>query len=649
MTGKRVLVTNWLIYILLLLFMYYWENICMLDFSNPVRGFTLSEVILFFLGIFIITFIYFYLEKKRNNLKINYFLLICCALVFIYAFVVIMCIPSQKTFYVTNKLDPTITYVGTLSTSTDQRIYYIFFAFISLLFTYLFVDVFPKKYHFPKILNIGFYIACVVTLICMIYSYVVEYNAYIGFIKNLFGYNVDYETTVHSWWNNRSNYSIFLLFMIFYALYVHHTNKKWWLYLIIAILFVNLIFTLSKTNIPLSAILILGYLIARFFLSYKDNKKRNLIALAIIGGIILICLVTFIALCFVGPLANKLQNAFSKLFISHDGVNNTLQTRFWIYEHVIDILNNSSWVFGAGFGYFNSLLAEYNAYDYLSIGHNNTNMPHNFFLQVLGEGGVIYLALVICLFALFIYYLVKIAKKHKELVILESLFFAVMIVHLIFESSGPFVHSLPSVEGIIFCFLLWTPVYSIYYHDNNPIDNNEIIEQNKIYQNKRNRYLTNPFSISNLIYFFLTPILFIVLGPLSICLNNNSGWFIALLVILFITFLVLPYIVQRIYNNKHGLDKQYNNIAYYLLHIVLPFLTIAVIEIAFARIYMSVFKNTFGNAMFVGFVNLVSYAASFVLLPQLRNPGEFLYVFCANLNNFMISKNAKYIEEYLSQ
>ncbi len=649
MTGKRVLVTNWLIYILLSLFMYYWENICMLDFSNPVRGFTLGEVILFFLGIFIITFIYFYLEKKRNNLKINYFLLISCALIFIYAFVVIMCIPSQKTFYVTNKLDPTITYVGTLSTSTDQRIYYIFFAFISLLFTYLFVDVFPKKYHFPKILNIGFYIACVVTLICMIYSYITEYNAYIGFIKNLFGYNVNYETTVHSWWNNRSNYSIFLLFMIFYALYVHHTNKKWWLYLIVAVLFTNLIFTLSKTNIPLSAILILGYLIARFFLSYKDNKKRNLIALAIIGGIILICLVTFITLFFVGPLANKLQNAFSKLFISHDGVNNTLQTRFWIYGHVIDILNNSSWVFGAGFGYFNALLAEYNACDYLSVGHNNTNMPHNFFLQVLGEGGVIYLAFVICLLVLFIYYLVKIVKKHKELVILESLFFAVMIVHLMLESSGPFVHSLPSVEGIIFCFLLWSPVYSIYYHDNNPFDNNEIIEQNKIYQNKINRYLTNPFSISNLIYFFLTPILFIVLGPLSSCLNNNSGWFIALLIILFIAFLVLPYIVQRIYNNKHELDKQYNNLNYYLLHIILPFLAIAVIEIAFARIYMSVFTNAFGIAMFVGFVNLVSYAAGFVLLPQLRNSGEFLYVFCANLNNFMISKNAKYIEEYLYQ
>lgn len=650
MTGKRILVTNWLIYIMLLLFMYYWENISMLDFVNPTRGFVLGEVILFFLGIIMITGVYFYLEKRRNGLKINYFLLFLLAGIFIYATIVILCIPGQKTFTVVNKLDPSVIYIGTLNTSVEKRVYYIFFAFIALLFSYLFVDVFPKKYHFAKILNLGFYIACVVATICMIYSYIVEFNAYVGFIKNLLGNSVDYETTVHSWWNNRSNYSVFLLFMIFYALYVHHTNGKWWLYLVVGFLFVNLIFTLSKTNIPLAAILIVGYLIARFFLTYKENKKRNLIALSIIGGLIVIGLGMFVVLYFVGPLSEKLHQVMQSLFTSHDGINNTIQTRVWIWEHVVDILNNSSWVFGAGFGYFNDLLGEYNAYDYMTVGHNPTNMPHNFFLQVLGEGGAIYLAFVIFVFVLFIYYLVKIAKNHKSLVALESIFFVVMLVHLMLESSGPFVHSLPSVEGIIFCFLLWTPVYSTYYHEKYPEDNAEIVRQAEEFKGKRDKYFNNPYSVSNLIYFFFTIILMIVLGPLSTAFQNQmAGWIIALMVTLSVLYLIGPYLVQRFYNNKHQLDSKFNSLPYYLLHIMLPFLVVLVVEVAFARVYMAILGNAFGIAMFVGFINLVSYAAAFTLIPQLKFSGEFLYVISSNLNNFMIEKNAKYIRETLNQ
>ncbi len=640
MTGRRILFTNWLIYIFLALIMYFWENVAILDFSNPFRPFTLSEIILFFLGLVLVTTIYLFIEKKRNHFKPNYVILFLCVGIFIYSLIVILVTPSVKTFDFADRFNPEIIYHGVFLVTAEKKTYYIFFAFLSLLVCYLTLDLFPKKIAFLKVFDIGFYLAATVTLVCMIFSYIVEWDQYVTIITNFNqGIIKEYIYSVKSFFNNRSNYSMLLLFMIFYCLLVHYSHQKWWwLYVIAAFIFVNLCFTTSKTNIPLGFFLIIGYLLARFIITFKGHKKRNIIAASSITLFLIACVVTFVILYNCSPISENLHKSMEELFKVSKG---TVESRQFIWKACVDILNNSNWLLGAGFGLFNDLLREYMAFNNYD---SPTNMPHNYFLQVLGEGGVIYLAFIIFTLVLLIIFMVKIAKKHTSLVVLESLFLVTFIVHGLLEANGPIAHSLPSVEGVFYTYLLYVPIFSIYYHESHPEDNLELKKEASKFGKLRNKYLSNPYSISNALYYVSTFLLIFMIGPVMGSLGKNVPMLLLIGVItLSILYLILPYIIHRIYHMDTGVDKEYLSIGRYIYKVMLPFLINLVIGIALARIYISLMGGGFGVVIFMGFVNLSIYVGSFVFIPRFKENAELVNVFLANLNNRTLSIYDKFI------
>lgn len=630
MTSKRVLFTNWIIYIIVLLAMHFWENVCVVDFLNPFRTFNLSEIILFFLGIILITAIYFYVEKKRNGFKPNYVLLSLCGFIFIYSLIIILATPSVKTFSFSSRFDPNIVYSGIYNVTSERRTYYIFFAFLSLLVIYLTLDVFPRKIAFLKVFDIGFFIMITLTSVCIIYSYIVEANKYVTIIQNFSeGIIKPYIYSVKSFWFNRSNYSMLLLFSIFYCLLVHVSHQKWWwLYVVAFFLFINLIFTTSKTNIPLALFLLLGYLLARFFITLKKHILRNIITLVSILLVIIALVTTFIILYNYSSISENLHKSIREIVSVSDG---TISSRKYIWKASIDILNNSNWLYGAGFGLFNDLLREYMAF---SDTINPTNMPHNYFIQIVGEGGLFYLAFIIFTFVLLIYYMVKIAKKNISLVILESLFLITFLLHACLESNGPIAHSLPSGEGVLYSYLLFVPIFSVYYNSKHPQINEEIVKNADTYQKNRNKYFSNPYSISNMIYFISTLLLVLILGPIMTYFANKiTHQIIASIVIISLIYLFAIYFIQRNYNNSHNIDNSYNDLNKYIRYIMLPFLIILVILVAFSRIFMAILPSTLATMMFMILVNVVLYMSYFIVIPSFKNNGEVMYVFFANFNN----------------
>lgn len=630
MTSRRVLFSNWIIYILVLLIMHFWENVCIIDFTNPIKPFSFSELSLLFLGIILITAIYFYIEKKRNGFKPNFVILSLCGLIFLYSLFVLLATPSVKEFDFYNQLNPNITYHGVFNVTLKNRIYYIFFAFSSMLVTYLSLDVFPRKIAFLKIFDIGFYIGLSLTLVCMIYSYIVEFDQYVTIIQNFNqGIIKEYIYSVKSFWFNRSNYSMLLMFMIFYCLLLHYSHQKWWwLYLIATFLFLNMLFTTSKTNIPLSLFLILAYLLARFFITFKKHKLRNIITLASVFSTIIALSITFYLLYNYSPISDNLHESIEGILKAGE---NTISSRKYIWKAAVDILNNSNWLLGAGFGLFNDLLREYLS---LSNPNNVSNMPHNYFVQIVGEGGIFYLAFIFFTFVLLIYCMVRIAKKHTSLVVLESLFLITLLVHASLETSGPIAHSLPSGEGILYTYLLFVPIFSIYYHQKHENENLEIIKESEKYSKIKNKYFNNVYSLSNFMYLLMTIFFILLLGPiLTFFKDNVSPIIIVFLVIYSLIYLFMPYCLQRIYNKQNNVSDEYNSIFKYIRIVLLPFLINFVIGASISRIYMSVLTPTFGTMMLMIFINIIVYISSFIFIPYFKKNGEVIYVFFANFNN----------------
>ena len=127
-------------------------------------------------------------------------------------------------------------------------------------------------------------------------------------------------------------------------------------------------------------------------------------------------------------------------------------------------------------------------------------------------------------------------------------------------------------------------------------------------------------------------------------LGNNVPMLLLIGVItLSILYLILPYIIHRVYHMDTGVDKAYLSIGRYISKVMLPFLINFVIGIALARIYISLMGGGFGVVIFMGFVNLSIYVGSFVFIPRFKENAELVNVFLANLNNRTLSIYDKFI------
>ncbi len=295
-----------------------------------------------------------------------------------------------------------------------------------LLLSFIIIDIIPKMFK-VQILYVFSFACLLFVLVSIIGSYIVDNVRYIDFVKHLSSPSELYDYTTFSFYAYRNSYGFILFLGLVASLFLHLRRHKYYWFVVYGFIYLNLIFTLCKTALILGMFLLLLYLVIRFILSYKNNKKRNMIALIVITSICLISLISVIALI---NCNESIKNAFFD--------TGTISYRKVIWHNCISILNSTSYVLGAGFHLFGDILFIFNTSDPTTYHHNDTPFAHNGFLELMGNGGIVFLLA----FALILIYVIsryiKKYKENKQLCLFEFSLIFVCLIYMQFE-SGTFI------------------------------------------------------------------------------------------------------------------------------------------------------------------------------------------------------------------
>lgn len=390
----------------------------------------------------------FLINKFKNDYHPSLLLFIGLFTLFVINTITLFITPDSKEYILNSVKD------GPIKFNFETNLTYKFscvFQLIGLLsLVYIIFDLAPKLFKDNRIIDMYPFLCIVTVSIVILLSYIFDFEKYINFFPSLFNGNV-YDSTVSFLFGSRNTFAFVIVLGIISCLYLHLKYRKIY-YVIGSIYFyLSLVFTFSKTALILSFILLCAYYLYRFFITYQDNKKRNIIALSITCSSLLVLLTT-------GIIVLSVTSSWDKI-ISSDGIS-TLTTRFYIYRNVIDILNQTNFFGGAGFHMFGEILYQFNAHDTFAFIYNDTSFAHNAALELLGNGGVVMLGLAIILYVQIIIRYVRHIKVDKHFAIFGLALITFASIYSLFE-SGSFIFA-SSFDYLVLSFIIVTPIMHIY-------------------------------------------------------------------------------------------------------------------------------------------------------------------------------------------
>lgn len=328
---------------------------------------------------------------------------------------------------------------------------------IVLSLTFVTLDVLPKIFNYKALLFIVS--ACCVAVVAafIIASYFAEFNYCYNYIFTNPNASDIKHHAVHSVFPNGNSFGFIMFLGVVASVMLHHFTKKWWTLLLPIYFVISMFFTFAKLPIFAGSLVYIGYLIVRLILTWKDNPKRNLLIVIIVGGVlVLIGLGLLVFELVTHKISSLLHNFFTY------GNFNTFDSRVSIWQNAFDIIKVSNWRVGTGYQIFNDLLYKFNlAWEpILEQNINQTNSAHNGFLELLGNGGVVLLVSFFILFGILIYQSIKIFKDNKDIVLLEWLIILTSLIYTMFESGTIiFAHNF---DYALLSVFIWVPIRSIY-------------------------------------------------------------------------------------------------------------------------------------------------------------------------------------------
>ena len=422
-------------------------------------GFPIWIYIIFFVIIMVSWGYYLFFEFKDGYKPKRYVTIIFIFLMF-YSMLVVFIQPAhfskEVICRVTNdanqELFPGIVVGDTVTIEFTYDIYhYLFFAMYVtsiVVFIYIGLFIFPKRFtgvSFIKYLTYGFYIFL---LILIISGYIMEYKNYLPFIQSLTSgdKNSVIIYAVKSFIIHRNAYGMCMLMGIIFTCINHALDHKWWYYLILAFLYINLFFSWCITSLMIGALFIGIYVLYRLISTIKEHKKRNTTILISVGGILVIALGLFgLAYVTKGKVLGKLYSIINSVL----GGGNTLDFRSYIWDNIFLMLRDGWWIIGRGFGMFNVALLPMN-----KVNGDIVFPAHSSFMNVLAEGGIIYLFAYMLFTTYLIYIIVQCIKKNPGLTIAMSFGVVAFTIYGLVEAIEYLVY--------VFAFPLLIYYYSLY-------------------------------------------------------------------------------------------------------------------------------------------------------------------------------------------
>ena len=364
----------------------------------------------------------------------------------------------QPTFHVEtvivrySETDPSL--VGTIETlnlyvSLTHKVIFCFEVVSAAMCIYIGLFVLPRRFTSVSFIKYLGYLLFAFLFVLIIYGYISDFRNYIGFFK--YALNIErpegvyiYDFAVQSFILHRNAYGMMMMVGVIFAYICHECKQKWYFYLLAAFFYVNMIFSLCKTGLLISAIITLVYVFYRLIITYKEHKKRNKIAIiSIISVIVISAIILGTAYISKGKILGKLYD----LIKSITGGGQSLDTRSYIWDNSYQLLQSGWWVLGRGFGAFNTMLMPMNI-----ASHNDPVFPsHSSYIGLLAEGGILFLVAYLALLGYAGYAIFKSFKTAPGLTLTVSLGVFSFVMYSFIETIHYFVY--------IFLF----PIMVIYY------------------------------------------------------------------------------------------------------------------------------------------------------------------------------------------
>lgn len=445
---------------------YFAENVVLFDLSNFQRGFTLIEYVLLFSGTIAILGYYFHCERKYNGIRPKWIIVIVLFLIVVSAAIGIFSTPNIQYFETMEVIDEVETVVIREYTITlIGKIKSLLYVIIAAAGVYIQFVVLPRLVSFKKYILFLMYIIVIVALISAFVSYFLDFDSYVHlYYHGLYGY--DYP---QSFVFNRNMYALMLLLGML-ALYVIISYlPKWYNYVFLIFLFVNIFFTFSKASLGVALITFIVHFIYRMIVTFKQSKIRNIIYLVLVGilgicGILLIPFPFFMDI----QLFNQARRFILEYYVEL-GIG-SIAARQAIWDSTIILANGNYLWFGRGPLLFNKTLTFYTG----EIGARGVPelFSHNGFLEILGQWGLVGL-IPYCLGILAIFIIdIYVAIKNYKVGIPALIIFGAFLGYTMVETSTLFDLT---IEGVTTTSLVALPALSWLYAYRHPDKNQEIV------------------------------------------------------------------------------------------------------------------------------------------------------------------------------
>ena len=272
MRQLKFTVANLFFWLTLAIGSFYVSNLALLT-SDPAAGFDFSCFWILTIAAFGCMIMYFYLEHKRNHLKIDKILL---PLLIVATIIMLCTIWAQKgeTFHWTNGEGENV-----VTFSLHDKIEYSVFLIFTMGFVYMcFYTIYTKRVSHRTFLWVAIAFLAYVWA-AIIFSLVKEPDVYLHYKDPE---NVDY-FVAQSFFYNPNSFAMLLFLGILTCFIINYYKPNWFTYICIPLFVAFIIFTNCMTSILVSFFTVLIY----FIVDIIRHAKKKLVKTAIITGICL--------------------------------------------------------------------------------------------------------------------------------------------------------------------------------------------------------------------------------------------------------------------------------------------------------------------------------------------------------------------------
>lgn len=329
---------------------------------------------------------------------------------------------------------------------------YCAYALVIFSLLYLLFAVVPELTANTPIYDLVLFVAVVIVLTAVVFSYFTEADLYLAIIRN--GGPDDGLVIPTSWTAHKNVYSFVLFNGLAAEAILEAKCPHGWRWPIILFLYCNQFFLVSKTGLAAASFFVVGFYLWHFVKTLPQHKLRNWITLGVVLGGLLV----FLLVGFLSPEALWLNHFFRITWdFMISSLSTTLMDRIYVWSDVVRCIISFPLTLMIGVGYGNWAHV---FYAYL-LGDPNGYYPmDSAWVADLARAGIFGVLFSAALDLYVLYLLIDAIKHHSKIGVVSSLY-AVCLFFRSFVEAGDIAN--PDSFGMIYMGLLVLPLLAERY------------------------------------------------------------------------------------------------------------------------------------------------------------------------------------------